>query len=103
MRLVENTQDAVSWLPQRGIGRDHGAAHVAAGNESKGRPAGSLVVVVETHRYLGVAVVDGDGGDLDEHLAGPGGGQRRGGEGQVVEAILGRYPLLDGGGERHCE
>ena len=59
------------------------------------------MVIVEAHDYFGVAVVESDGGDLDEDFGGAWGGHGRCGLGEVLETILVGDPLLDLGWERH--
>ena len=60
------------------------------------------MVVVETHYYFGIAVVEGDGVDFDEDFVGSWGGQGSGGLSEVFQTILGSSPLLDCGWEGHC-
>ena len=76
MGLVEYGQHAVAGGPVGGVGGHDGTAHVGAGYDGGAGTVGGVVVVVEAHDDFCVAVVDGDGGDLDEDFIGTRGRQR---------------------------
>lgn len=53
------------------------------------------MVVVEAHYYFGIAIVEGNGVDLDEDFVFTGDGKGSGSLCKLFETILGSYPLLD--------
>jgi hypothetical protein len=93
MRLIEDTEDSIARLPDRGVGVYYGTAHIGTGYESGVWSSGGFVVVVETHHHLGVAVVDRDGRDFDQNLARFWGRKRSGGEREIGDTILRGFPL----------
>lgn len=60
-------------------------------------------MVVETHYYFCVAVIERYGGDFDEDFVWSWGWEGSGGLFEVSDAVLGCYPGFDGGGEGHFE
>lgn len=101
MCLVEDTEDYLAGAPSRGVGGDYRAAHIGARHDAGGGVAGRAVVVVESHYYFCITVIEGYGVDLDEDFPCCGDRKGSGREGEGGESGLRGCPLANFLGEGH--
>ncbi len=102
MRLVEDGENLLANLEAGRVGEDNGAAHVGAGDESRGFGTGRRMVVVKAHYDFRIAVIEGNGVDLHQDFALSWNREGRAGERKVRDSGLCGEPLAALGGERHC-